>query len=123
MPENERKRQWILRPPRTPDEDPGGTSRPVVSTGPPIEEWITVVPEADVERLREQLAVAAPPEGGPVVAVPVRELNDLRTEVERLREENGRLCDKLARAYEQTAGIPQGTIGPEEARELYGTRD
>lgn len=36
---------WTLRPPMT-EEEGGGTDRPVVSMGPPISEWTTVV---DVE--------------------------------------------------------------------------
>jgi hypothetical protein len=41
--------------------------------------------KAEIDKLRQCLAVAAPPEGGPVVAVPVETLNELRAEVERLR--------------------------------------
>jgi hypothetical protein len=38
--------------------------------------------EEEVERLRRCLAVAAPPEGGPVVAIPVTTLNKLTVELE-----------------------------------------
>lgn len=35
------ERHWMLRPPE-PGEDPGGTERPVVTTGPTVTEWTRV---------------------------------------------------------------------------------
>lgn len=48
-----------------------------------------LVPAGALEDARRALAVVAPPEGGPIVAIPVSVLDELTRELEALREAAG----------------------------------